>query len=89
MSAARPLSADEEDRLVDAARKARENASAPYSGFKVGAALLTEDGTIFGGCNVESASYGLTVCGERTAVPLSRSESVTRVVLWISKGYKR
>jgi cytidine deaminase len=77
-AAARPLSAEEESRLVAAATAAREKASAPFSGFKVGAALLAEDGSIFGGCNIESASYGLTVCGERTAVFKAISEGVRR-----------
>ena len=54
--------------LVTAARKARKNARADYSGFKVGAALETADGTIVTGCNIENASYGLTLCAERVAM---------------------
>ena len=56
------------DRLLDAARRAMKNAHAPYSKFKVGAALLTTKGRVFAGCNVENASYGLSNCAERTAI---------------------
>ncbi len=64
--------------LIKTAIKARENAHAPFSNFRVGAAVMTDDGQIFSGCNVESASYGLTVCAERVAI-------------WkaVSEGYKK
>jgi len=54
--------------LVKAAARARANAHAPYSDYQVGAALVTPAGEIFAGCNVENASYGLTICAERNAV---------------------
>ena len=60
--------------LIDIAVKARERAFAPFSDFRVGAAVETEDGEIFTGCNVESASYGLTVCAERVAIWKAISE---------------
>lgn len=56
------------DQLLAAAKLARENARPDYSGFKVGAAVEDGDGRIFAGCNVESASYGLTICAERSAL---------------------
>lgn len=55
-------------KLVAAARKAMTRAHAPYSGFRVGAALLTRSGKIVTGCNIEVSSYSLTVCAERTAI---------------------
>ena len=62
------------DELILRARSARENAHAPYSNFKVGAALLTRSGKVFTGCNVENATYGLTVCAERVAIWKALSE---------------
>ena len=62
------------EKLIQAALKARENAYVPYSHYQVGAALLTEEGEILQGCNVENASYGATCCAERTAVFKAVSE---------------
>ena len=60
--------------LVDSAIKAAENAYAPYSGYRVGAAVLCDDGSVFTGCNVENASYPCGICAERTAVAKAVSE---------------
>ncbi len=56
------------DQLIQAARQVAENAYQPYSKFTVGSAVLTPSGEIFSGCNVENASYGLTICAERSAI---------------------
>ena len=66
------------DQLIAAARKARLNAHAIYSGFQVGAALESTDGVIVTGCNIENATYGLTICAERVAVFKAISEGVTK-----------
>ena len=65
--------------LIKAASDVRENAYAPFSKFKVGSALLTDDGSIVVGCNVESASYGLTVCAERVAIWKAISVGKTKI----------
>ena len=72
------------DRLVAAARAARERAVADFSGFKVGAAVETADGTVVSGCNIENATYGLTLCAERVALVKALSEghtAFTRIVI--------
>ncbi len=61
--------------LFASAKAARENAYSPYSGHKVGAAILTSDGKVFSGCNVENASYGATTCAERVAIQKAISEN--------------
>src|SRR5580765_4668484 len=68
------MSAPGQAELIAAARAARENAHAPFSNFKVGAALRSRSGKIFTGCNVENASYGLTICAERIAIFKAISE---------------
>jgi cytidine deaminase len=72
------------DHLVAAARAARDHAVADFSGFKVGAALETGDGHVITGCNIENASYGLTICAERVAIFKALSEGhrrFTRIVV--------
>ncbi|EPY6472070.1 cytidine deaminase [Clostridium sporogenes] len=67
------------DEIIKKAIEARENAYVPYSKFKVGAALLTEDNTIYTGCNIENASYGATNCAERTAIFKAISEGHNKI----------
>ncbi len=68
-----------EEKLICEAIRARELAYCPYSNYRVGAALLTRDGRIFTGCNIENASYGATNCAERTAIFKAVSEGVRTV----------
>jgi cytidine deaminase len=62
------LAPDQQERLLATARSMLDKAYARFSGFQVGAAVLTRDGGIYGGCNVENSSYGLTICAERAAI---------------------
>jgi len=76
------------EKLLEEAKKVREKAYAPYSNFKVGASLLTEDGKIFTGCNVENASYGLSLCAERNAIfsAVSKGERKFKALLVVAQG---
>ena len=65
--------------LIECAKKVMKNSYSKYSKFKVGAALLTEDGRVFDGCNIENASFGATICAERTAVVKALSEGAKKI----------
>jgi cytidine deaminase len=68
------------DALIEAASQARERAHVPFSKFKVGAAVADENGQIFTGCNIENASFGLTMCAERVAVFKAVSEGAAKLM---------
>ena len=70
-----------ENELFELAMEARWGAYAPYSSYQVGAALITEDGSLYTGCNIENASYGATNCAERTAIFKAVSEGHRKIVM--------
>lgn len=75
-------------KLIEIAREAQKNSYAPYSGFNVGASLLCADGTIITGCNVENASYGETICAERSAICTAISQGKREFVAMAIVGGK-
>jgi cytidine deaminase len=75
------IPSEQREKLVQAARAVMQHAYAPYSHFKVGAAVLTANGEIFSGCNVENASYGMTNCAERTAIFTAIAQSGPDLVI--------
>ena len=86
------ISQAEIERLIEAAERVLNNAYAPYSEFQVGAALLTKQGNIFTGCNVENISYGLSICAERnaiaTAVATEGGKSLEIVAIAIANNHQ-
>src|SRR5699024_9091787 len=76
--------------LIERAKKAQEKAHVPYSNFRVGAALLTEDGKIYEGCNIEVSSFSLTCCAERSAIlkAVTEGEKQLRAIAEIGDSYR-
>lgn len=83
------LTREQKKTLIEAALRARDEAYIPYSGYAVGAAVLTEEGKIYTGCNIENASYGATNCAERTAVFKAVSEGERRFAAIAIAGGKK
>ena len=75
-----------EERLMDEAKGVLHNAYSPYSGIKVGAALLTSSGNIHTGVNVENASYGLTICAERNVIPTAITQGMKKIKFLVVTG---
>src|ERR1041384_2945195 len=76
-----PLTPAEREQLIEAAKQALQRAYAPYSNFHVGAAVLTDQGQVFNGCNGENASYGLAICAERSAIFTAAHKTHGKLVL--------